>query len=132
MRGLWESDSTWSYDSILSIEVSEIGATMIALSVPGVKPLFDRFILRKDPSAGSNGQTKYGNGKQSSTSRGIALRSLNLRPEHNMLTSGTLGKGNFQSANQSRDNQSENSAQGILVNVDFQIKEDNSGRRHYV
>ncbi|KAM4062002.1 integral membrane protein pth11 [Hirsutella rhossiliensis] len=33
---------------LLVVEVSEIGATLIALSIPGVKPMVDKFILRKD------------------------------------------------------------------------------------
>lgn len=98
--------------------------------MPGVKPLVDKFILRKDLSKGSTGDTRYG--KQSNNSRGTALRSLNLRPEHSVLGSrdtSAEGRANFRSANQSNDNQSETSADGILVKVDFQIKED-SQRDH--
>ncbi|KAF7552645.1 hypothetical protein G7Z17_g4160 [Cylindrodendrum hubeiense] len=131
IMGQWEADQSWAYNPMLGVEVSEIGATLIALSVPGVKPIVDRFVLRKDPSKGSTGDTRYG--KQSNNSRGTALRSLNLRPEHSVLgsrdTSAEGGRANFRSANQSKDNQSETSADGILVKVDFQIKED-SPRDH--
>ncbi|KAK7423395.1 hypothetical protein QQZ08_009072 [Neonectria magnoliae] len=118
---------SWSYNPMLGVEVSEIGATLIALSVPGVKPLFDKFIMRKDASIGSTGDTRYGKGNTSG--RGTALRSLNLRPEHSVLSSrdaSAEGGANFRSVNQSNDNQSENSAEGILVQVDFRIKEDNA------
>lgn len=117
---------SWSYNPMLGVEVSEIGATMIALSVPGVKPLVDRFILHRDvDTVGSGGASRYG--KSGGSSRGTALRSLNLRPEHDMLGSrdaSAEGGRRFRSANQSKDNQSENSAEGILVKVDFQVKED--------
>ncbi|EEU36524.1 uncharacterized protein NECHADRAFT_42574 [Fusarium vanettenii 77-13-4] len=65
-------------------------------------------------------------GPPTSNSRSHALRSLNFRPEHDVLTSrdtSAEGINTFRTKNQ-RDNQSENSADGILVSVDFRIKED--------
>ena len=38
--GQWASDGSWYYDPQLAIEVAEIGGTLMALSVPGLKPLF--------------------------------------------------------------------------------------------
>ncbi|KAF4466389.1 integral membrane pth11 [Fusarium albosuccineum] len=127
IEGQWQPDMSWAYNPMLAIEVSEIGATLIALSVPGVKPIFDKFILRRDVSTGdSNGNY----GKPSTGSRGTALRSLNFRPEHDILTSrdtSAEGRKAYRTKNQSTDNQSENSADGILVQVDFQIKEGSRG-----
>ncbi|KAJ4321495.1 hypothetical protein N0V84_005298 [Fusarium piperis] len=115
---------------MLAIEVSEVGATLIALSVPGLKPLVDKFVLRRDVTSGdSNGNSRYG--KPTSNSRSHALRSLNFRPEHDVLTSrdtSAEGMKTFRAKNQ-RDNQSENSADGILVSVDFRIKEDQRGQQ---
>lgn len=37
--GQWEADESWSYDPLLAIEVSEIGSTLIALSIPALKPI---------------------------------------------------------------------------------------------
>ncbi|EED15647.1 hypothetical protein TSTA_050850 [Talaromyces stipitatus ATCC 10500] len=51
--GQWSSDNTWYYDPQLAIEMAEIGATLIALSVPALKPLFGVYILtriRSNPS----------------------------------------------------------------------------------
>ncbi|KAI5458738.1 hypothetical protein BGZ63DRAFT_456532 [Mariannaea sp. PMI_226] len=125
IEGQWQTDQSWSYNALLGVEVAEIGTTLIALSVPGIKPLLDKYILRKDPNGDSTGPSKYG--KQNSNSRGTALRSLNLRPEHNVLSSrGASAEGNFRSVTEFKDNRSENSADGILVKVDFQIKEDRS------
>lgn len=95
-----------------------------------MKPLVDKFVLRKDLSKGSTGDTRYG--KAGSSARGTALRSLNLRPEHNVLASrdtSAEGRANFRSGNTSNDNRSETSADGILVKVDFRIKEDSRGDR---
>ncbi|KAK0772168.1 hypothetical protein LTS02_018052, partial [Friedmanniomyces endolithicus] len=38
--GQWEADESWSYDPLLAVEVSEIGSTMVALSIPALKPFF--------------------------------------------------------------------------------------------
>lgn len=43
VEGQWRPDSSWNYNPMLAIENSEIGGTLIALSIPGLKPLFDRF-----------------------------------------------------------------------------------------
>ena len=40
VKGQWVTDGSWYYDPMLAIENAEIGGTLIALSVPGLKPLF--------------------------------------------------------------------------------------------
>lgn len=37
--GQWASDGSWYYNPQLAIEVAEIGATLMALSVPALKPM---------------------------------------------------------------------------------------------
>lgn len=37
--GQWASDGSWYYDPQLVIEVAEVGGTLMALSVPGLKPM---------------------------------------------------------------------------------------------
>ncbi|KAM0247813.1 hypothetical protein ACHAP5_003821 [Fusarium lateritium] len=131
IEGQWNADMSWAYNPMLAIEVSEIGATLIALSVPGVKPLFDKFILRRDVTQGeSTGKSRYG--QNPSSKGGTALRSLNFRPEHDVLTSrdtSAEGVKPYRNNNVTTDNQSENSADGILVQVDFRLKEDTQDGR---
>lgn len=38
--GQWSSDGSWAYNPMLAIETSEVGGTLIALSIPALKPLF--------------------------------------------------------------------------------------------
>lgn len=38
--GQWQPDESWVYDPFLAIEVSEVGSTLIALSIPALKPFF--------------------------------------------------------------------------------------------
>lgn len=80
--GQWEADESWSYDYLLAIEVAEIGSTLLALSIPALKPLFgslfagfDRtFFSRNATLAPSRGdtidRTSY------DESRGLELTSL--------------------------------------------------------
>lgn len=110
---------------MLVIEVSEIGGTLIALSVPGFKPLFDKLILQRDITQGEG--TGKSSKPQQSSKGGTALRSLNFRPEHDVLTSrdtSAEGTKTYQMNDTTADNRSENSADGILVQVDFRLKED--------
>ncbi|KKA30173.1 hypothetical protein TD95_001185 [Thielaviopsis punctulata] len=59
IKGQWEADMSWSYNPMLGIEVSEIGGTLIALSVPGIKPVFDlMFGKLRDASKESYGSAR--------------------------------------------------------------------------
>lgn len=72
--GQWEADESWSYDPLLAIEVSEIGSTIIALSVPALKPLFgnafaslDRTYFSKHTAQGEHKSgDDYGSGRKGS------------------------------------------------------------------
>ncbi|KAK3934229.1 integral membrane pth11 [Diplogelasinospora grovesii] len=122
IRGQWDPDESWSYNPMLAVETSEIGATLIALSVPGIKPMFDKCILRKNPRSATGGSS----GTRSHGSRGTALRNLSLRPTHSILTSSDYTiKGPSDDSEQGRvkDSYSMASTDGIFVRVDFNVKE---------
>ncbi|KAF5138951.1 hypothetical protein E5D57_002740 [Metarhizium anisopliae] len=56
-----ETDETFEYAflNLLCVEVAEVGATIIAVSIPGVKPLVDKYILLKDrDSTSSNSKSR--------------------------------------------------------------------------
>ncbi|KAM0703742.1 hypothetical protein Q7P35_009681 [Cladosporium inversicolor] len=46
--GQWQADQSWSYNSLLTIEVAEIGSTLVALSVPALKPFFGKIFAFLD------------------------------------------------------------------------------------
>ncbi|TQN66235.1 Satratoxin biosynthesis SC1 cluster protein 4 [Colletotrichum shisoi] len=46
INGQWQPDQSWIYSPLLAIEVSEIGATLIALSIPGIRPLAEEAFKR--------------------------------------------------------------------------------------
>jgi len=51
--GQWASDGSWYYNPQLVIEVAEIGGTLVALSVPGLKPLLGSWYEKMKSTAGS-------------------------------------------------------------------------------
>jgi hypothetical protein len=53
-------DVSWPYGPMLAVESAEIGTTMIALSIPGLKPLFGSMFVRFYTSYGSK-STRQGN-----------------------------------------------------------------------
>lgn len=60
--GQWRADQSWAYDPQIAIEVAEIGGTIIALSVPGLKALigtvYDRMRSTIDHTYPSTGRGK--------------------------------------------------------------------------
>ncbi|KAJ6438762.1 proteinrelated to integral membrane protein pth11 [Purpureocillium lavendulum] len=123
--GQWQTDMSWSYNPMLGVETSEIGATLIALSVPGAKPLFDKFILRKEGHSQSGGSKYQMQGSSGRRSKGTALSTLRLRSQHSMLASreNAGAYGAEVSAGSHHDGASVGSAEGIYVTVDFDVKE---------
>ncbi|TQV94124.1 integral membrane protein pth11 [Cordyceps javanica] len=126
IRGQWQEDMSWEYNPMLGVEVAEIGATLIALSVPGVKPVFDRFVLgKKDTSDayGSTGQRKHNGTTDSGATK---LGTLRLRSQHlgsredinqpNYATAVSAGH-----APSTDDFHSTKSTDGIYVKVDFDV-----------
>ncbi|RCI16974.1 hypothetical protein L249_3079 [Ophiocordyceps polyrhachis-furcata BCC 54312] len=124
--GQWEMDMSWSYNALLAVEVSEIGATLIALSVPGVKPLVDRFILRKDNTSQTAGGSKYMPSPGSHTSKGTALSTLKLRSDYSVL--GAEAAGNYGTEVSAGSHGGSVSQEGIHVTVDFHVNDGESKR----
>ena len=91
--GQWEADESWSYDYLLAIEVSEIGSTLLALSVPALKPLFGSIMASLgrtlNPGTVADEQSKidtYARDRQQQHSgRGIELGSAFSRARDRVL-----------------------------------------------
>ncbi|KAM6480687.1 hypothetical protein HDV62DRAFT_102244 [Trichoderma sp. SZMC 28011] len=125
--GQWESDESWSYDPMLGVEASEIGATLIALSVPGAKPLFDKVFFKKDDSQ-TSGASHYGRKTNTFRSRGTALSSLRHQSgsQHSILGSqedGNEGGKYGPEAVATTGSRRAKDQDGIYVQMDFELKE---------
>lgn len=51
--GQWRADGSWYYDPQLTIEVAEVGGTLMALSIPGLKPLLGLWYHKMKSTADS-------------------------------------------------------------------------------
>ncbi|EFY84858.1 hypothetical protein MAC_09110 [Metarhizium acridum CQMa 102] len=62
-----ETDDAFGYAflKLLCVEVAEVGATIIAVSVPGVKPMVDKYILTKDKESHSSSSNSRGSSMSS-------------------------------------------------------------------
>jgi hypothetical protein len=109
---------------MLAVEVSEIGATLTALSVPGIKPIFDKFVLNKTVQIDTDNSYHQRSGT-SRLSKGTALSTLKLRSQHSMLGSReNTAFGNEVHAGTNYDNNGQVGKDGIFVRVDFNIQEE--------
>ena len=59
VQGQWNQDESWAYNPMLVIETAEIGGTLIALSVPGLKPLVEEYIFKRVAAASSTGPSGW-------------------------------------------------------------------------
>jgi hypothetical protein len=147
VKGQWEPDMSWSYNPMLAVEVSEISATLIALSVPGLKPLFDKFILGKDIEAPRSSRKSRRRGDSSGTAAGSShhlqtyhsdhtaasgdsrFRGLHERSSPKLYSNETLQKHiqsryDVESGGPYREKDDTSSTDGILVRVDFNVREE--------
>jgi len=113
VQGQWDPDESWTYDPMLAIEVAEIGGTLIALSFPGLKPLFDRLISKR--SGGTNALSTFRSGADSS----------HVKQPHGASGNGEFGweiRGGGDGAN-SKDNEDSSSTNSIIRGVQFVVEE---------
>lgn len=61
-----QPDQSWSYNGLLTIEVAEIGSTLVALSVPALKPFFGKFFTFLDTTFITNASSRAGTSKRES------------------------------------------------------------------
>ncbi|EPS32302.1 hypothetical protein POX_d05535 [Penicillium oxalicum] len=61
VEGQWAADGSWAYNPMLCVENAEIAATLIALSVPALKPLFGNIFghLRLTEYTPSNSRSRF-------------------------------------------------------------------------
>ncbi|KAJ6102862.1 hypothetical protein N7486_005289, partial [Penicillium sp. IBT 16267x] len=68
VEGQWASDGSWAYNPMLCVENAEIAGTLLALSVPALKPVFGNMFSRLTEYTGSRTRSR-------SRSNGGRLRS---------------------------------------------------------
>ena len=117
VKGQWDADESWTYDPMLAIETSEIGGTLIALSVPGLKPLFDKLLSRR--RSDTNASSTFQSGGLGSVSKSV----------YKATGTGDFGwtiQGGEEDGKASKDNEDNESTDVILRGVQFVVEEHDS------
>lgn len=120
--GQWEPDMSWSYNPMLGVEVSEIGATLIALSVPGVKQTWDLVFFRKVPDSQASTSSFFKKSSGSSGASGTPLSTLKRNHQHVSLGS-REGPGSYDTEVSVDGRDHRGSQDRIYVKVDVQVNE---------
>lgn len=124
IEGQWEMDMSWTYNPMLAVEVSEIGGTLIALSIPGIKPLFDKLIRKTGHDSNSGGHSGYST-KGVTKGTSMTLRNLSMRPTHHNKLSSNSDYTYNDTKSRNRDDDGTGSTEGIMVRVDFDLTMEN-------
>lgn len=119
------SNAGMLYDCQLAVEVSEVGTSLIALSVPGIKPMFDRWVRKKSPEASATSWHKVGG--SAIRTRGSALCST----QHGTAaSSGDIrNPADYELQAVPKDADSIASTEGILVRMDISVQEEDGPLR---
>lgn len=117
--GQWQADMSWAYNPMLGVEVSEIGATLIALSIPGAKQTYDHVFFRK--SAEGHGSAS-GYHSKSGASKGTMLSNLRRNHQHAVLESQER-QGHYDTEISADGDNHRGSQDRIYVKVDVQVNE---------
>ncbi|KAF7717524.1 Uncharacterized protein PECH_005452 [Penicillium ucsense] len=59
VEGQWATDGSWAYNPMLCVENAEISGTLIALSVPALKPLFGNIFNHLNDLTPSHGRSRF-------------------------------------------------------------------------
>lgn len=128
--GQWSSDGSWAYDPMLAIETSEVGGTLIALSIPAMKSLFGSWFShlkayssRAGGTSGkpSGGQRAYGR----SWETGVKLSSLGTRAAADDAYKVNIGVGGNPSlpSEGTKHSRNDGSSEDLLMDVSFSPEE---------
>lgn len=133
IEGQWNKDMSWTYNALLAVEVSEIGATLISLSIPGIKPMWDKYIRRRGHDASSGGRSGHST-KGGTKGTSITLNNLSLRPQHLNKLGSTSDCTYHDTKSRNRDNDDDDgtaSTEGIMVRVDFDMTTESETNSQY-
>lgn len=131
--GQWSSDGSWAYDPMLAIETSEIGGTLIALSIPAMKSLFGSWFSHlKAYSSRAGGTSGKPSGAQRAYGRswetGVKLSSLGTRTAADDAYKVNIGVGGDPSlrgptSEGTKHSRNDGSSEDLLMDVSFSPEE---------
>lgn len=74
-----QADQSWSYNGLLTVEVAEISSTLVALSVPALKPFFGKLFAFLDNTYFTSPSSRTASEGTARRSSGFRLRGLHKK-----------------------------------------------------
>ncbi|CAI7619166.1 unnamed protein product [Penicillium bialowiezense] len=98
-KGQWASDGSWAYNPMLCVENAEIAATLVALSVPALKPVFGSLFAHLTEYTSSHTRSRstkmrsHGIGQSKTTASGALS---NNRDSKRLINWSKIGKDDYE------------------------------------
>ena len=125
VKGQWVVDGSWYYDPMLAIENAEIGGTLIALSVPGLKPLFGSWFVHLT-----------GTESKSQSRSGVLSYPMQVMRSHTQLSSGKdvmpAPKTTIQAHEAGRNDSDDNLLGGLSIHVRKDLNVESQSCQNYM
>ncbi|KAJ5677812.1 uncharacterized protein N7477_003445 [Penicillium maclennaniae] len=93
--GQWASDGSWAYNPMLCVENAEIAGTMIALSVPALKPVFGNLFSHLTDYTSSHTRSRSV-GRLRSHSKPVSGMGSHTRDDNRLLKWSKLGHDDYE------------------------------------
>lgn len=94
--GQWASDGSWAYNPMLCVENAEISSTLIALSVPALKPVFGNIFSHLTEYTSSHTRSRSAGGRLRSQSKPMSGLGSSTRDDKRLLNWSKLGHDDYE------------------------------------
>lgn len=95
VEGQWDSDGSWAYNPMLCIENAEIAGTLIALSVPALKPVFGNIFSHLTEYTSSHSRSRSA-GRLKRHSKAASGLGSHSRDDKRLLNWSKLGREDYE------------------------------------
>ncbi|GIJ91847.1 hypothetical protein Asppvi_010822 [Aspergillus pseudoviridinutans] len=94
--GQWASDGSWAYNPMLCVENAEVSSTLIALSVPALKPVFGNVFSHLTEYTVRHTNSRSAGGRLRSQSKPTSALGSSARDDKRLLNWSGRGHGDYE------------------------------------
>ncbi|CAI7668844.1 unnamed protein product [Penicillium pancosmium] len=96
VKGQWDSDGSWAYNPMLCVENAEVASTLIALSVPALKPVFGNLFAHLTEYTSSHTRSRSAGGRLRTHSKPMSGVGSNARDDRRLLNWSKNGNDDYE------------------------------------
>ncbi|KAJ5653760.1 hypothetical protein N7490_000763 [Penicillium lividum] len=96
VKGQWAADGSWAYNPMLCVENAEIAGTLIALSVPALKPVFGNLFSHLTEYTSSHTRSRSAGGRLRSQSKPTSALGSLARDDKRLLNWSKAGPDDYE------------------------------------